>query len=137
MQLVVDANVLLAAFLKEARTRELLFDERLSLVAPEHLISEISHHLNYSSSLRKRIQLSKQELQELFNLLTGRIQTIPKQSYQLHMKTSLAVAPHAEDAPYLAVALQYSIPIWSNDKGIRNQALVKIYSTKELISILA
>ena len=136
MQLVVDANVLLAAFLKEAKTRELFFDERLSLLAPEHLILEVSHHLTESAYLRRRIQLSKKELQELFSLLTARIQTIPKQTYHIYMRTSLTIAPHKEDAPYLAVALLHHAPIWSNDKGIKNQSLVRVYSTGELIVLL-
>lgn len=137
MQLVVDANVLLAAFLKSAKTRELLLDERLTLLAPEHLISEVSHHLQEFSSLRRRIQLSNEQLQELFNLLTMRIQTIPKQAYQLHMKTGITIAPHAKDAPYLAVALLYRLAIWSNDKGIKDQTLIKVYSTRELITVLS
>ena len=40
MELVVDANILIAAFLKAALTRALLIDERLVLFAPAHLISE-------------------------------------------------------------------------------------------------
>ena len=68
MQLVVDANILLAAFLKEAVTRELLLDSRLSLFAPEHLIQETSRHLNRNASIRRRIGLSDRALQELFSI---------------------------------------------------------------------
>lgn len=82
MELVVDANILLASFLKEAVTRELLLDTRLTLLAPEHLLSETSRHLKSSASLRKRIRLSNEELQDLLGKLTQRIQTIPARSYQ-------------------------------------------------------
>ena len=34
MELVVDANILIASFLKEAKTRELLLDARFTLYAP-------------------------------------------------------------------------------------------------------
>jgi len=41
MELVVDANVLVAAFLRSASTRELLLDERLLLSSPEWSLIEI------------------------------------------------------------------------------------------------
>lgn len=136
MELVVDANVLLAALLKEAITRELLLDTRLRLYAPEHLISETLRHLKTSASLRKRIQLSAKDLEELFYLLTQEIETIPKKEFASQMSEALKIAPHKEDAPYLALALVRNILIWSNDKGIHAQSNVKVYTTKELIFAL-
>ena len=136
MELVVDANVLLASLLKEAITRELLLDTRLRLYAPEHLISETLHLLKRSASLRKRIHLSAKELEELFYLLTQEIETIPKKEFTSQMNEALKIAPHKEDAPYLALALARNIPIWSNDRGIHAQSKVKVYTTKELISTL-
>lgn len=118
MELVVDANVLLAALLKEAVTRELLLDTRLRLYAPEHLISETLRHLKASASLGKRIQLSANDLEELFYLLTQEIETVSKKEFASRMNEALKIAPHKEDAPYLALALARNIPVWSNDKGV-------------------
>ena len=136
MELVVDANVLLASLLKEAVTRELLLDSRLTLCAPEHLLSETSRHLAKSAILRKRIRLSNEDIQKLFEILTMNIRTIPKQSYHRFVGQALTLAPHIEDSPYLAVALSREIPIWSNDRGLKNQSIVKIYTTAELLTVL-
>ena len=95
-----------------------------------------SRHLAKSASLRKRIRLSNDELQKLLEILTRNIQTIPKQSYHRFLGRALTLAPHAEDAPYLAVALSREIPIWSNDRGLKNQSIVKIYTTAELLTVL-
>lgn len=136
MELIVDANVLLASFLKEAVTRELLLDSRLTFYAPEHLLLETSRHLVKSASLRRRIRLSNEELRTLFHLLTMNIRTVPKKSYKHLLEKALVLAPHKEDAPYLAVALLHQIPIWSNDRGLKNQNIVKVYTTFELIKLL-
>ncbi len=137
MKLVVDANVLLAAFVKDATTRHLLLDTRLHLYAPEHLLSEMFRHLHHSSGLRKRIRISALEIQELFYLLTQSIETLTKESYNPWMPRALKLAPHQEDAPYLAVALALDVAIWSNDKGLKDQSEVKVYSTHELLKELA
>ena len=136
MELIVDANILVASFLKDAKTRELLIDVRLNLFAPEHLISETSRKLKRDSPLRKRIRLSDEVLEELVRILTQRIQLTPLQSYKPYLREALSLAPHEEDAPYLALALLLNIPIWSNDRGLKGQKVVKVYSTSELISVL-
>ena len=136
MELVVDANVLLASLLKDAVTRELLLDSRLKLFAPEHFISESLHLLRSNSSLKKRIGLSGKDLEELFYLLTQEIETVPKKSYTPKMMEAIELAPHREDAPYLALALSMNIPVWSNDKGMKIQKKIKIISTSELIALL-
>ncbi|MBI5415289.1 MAG: PIN domain-containing protein [Candidatus Omnitrophica bacterium] len=136
MQLVVDANILLAAFLKEALTRELLLDSRLDLTAPEYLLSETLRHLNTSASIRKRIGLSSKEIEALFLLLTQRIRVFPETSYQSVMAKALTLAPHRQDAPYLALALILKAAVWSNDKGVKKQTTVTVYSTTELLTML-
>lgn len=136
MELVVDANILLSSFLKEAVTRELLLDSRLTLFAPEYLIFETSRHIQRSADLRKRIRLTNDGLQELFIILTRNIQIIPYRSYKTHWTEALLLAPHKEDVPYLALAVLLSVPIWSNDKGFKKQSRVTIYSTFELVKLL-
>lgn len=121
MELIVDANILLAAFLKEAVTRELLLDERLHLFAPEHLLSETARHLKKDARLRRRIGISEEMLRGLFEVLTSRIQTVPAASYQSHMLKATALAAHKEDAPYLALALARNMVLWSNDRGFKQQ----------------
>ena len=128
--------MLLAALLKEAVTRELLLDTRLRLFAPEHLISETIQLLKRSASLRKRIRLPAHELEELFYLLTQEIETVPRNDFVSHMGEALKIAPHKQDAPYLALALALKVSVWSNDSGFRNQYKVKIVTTSELVRIL-
>lgn len=136
MELIVDANILVASFLKDAKTRELLVDVRLTLFAPEYLLSETSKKLKKSSPLRKRIHVSDEVLEELVRMLTQKIQFVPLQSYQPHVQEASSLAPHEEDTPYLALALLLDLPIWSNDRGLKDQTRIKIYSTHELIEAL-
>ena len=133
MELIVDANVLLASFLRGAITRELLLDSRLTLFAPEYLMTEVSRHVKRNTSFRKRVSISDEELQGIFETLTQRIQTFPKRVYLRRMGEAIALADHWEDSHYLALALQLKVPVWSNDKGFKSQDKVPVYSTSELV----
>lgn len=132
MELVVDANILLAGFMKAAVTRELLLDDRLKLHAPEHLVFETRRHLAGTSSLRRRIGLSSKDIEKVWFLLTQNIKSHPKTDYQKTYSAALKTAPHPEDAPYLALALSMGIPLWSNDKGMKTQDRVRVFTTHEV-----
>jgi len=49
----------------------------------------------------------------------------------------LKIAPHHEDAPYLALAIALNIPVWSNDQGMHAQSKGKVYTTKALLKVIA
>ncbi|MBI2095854.1 MAG: hypothetical protein HYT89_06770 [Candidatus Omnitrophica bacterium] len=136
MELIVEANILLAALLKEAITRELLLDSRLKLYAPEHLISETLHLLKKNKKIQRRIGLTPKALEETFYLITQDIETHPRKTYASSLAEAKKIAPHSEDAPYLALALALNIPVWSNDQGIHAQSKVKVYTTKALLTAL-
>ncbi len=53
MLLVVDANILMAALIKDSDTRGLLMSDDLTLIAPEFLLEEAIKHLDYISRKTK------------------------------------------------------------------------------------
>ncbi len=135
--MVVDANILLAGFGRGAITRELLLDPRLDLFAPEHLLIETERHLATNTALQKRIGLSKPQIRLIFEQLTHSIRTVEAAQYSVSMPEALRLAAHSEDAPYLALALWKKTPLWSNDKGMKLQGKVPVFTTAQLIAVLA
>lgn len=135
MQLIVDANILVAAFLKSATTRELLFDEENELFAPEYFAMEVSQTIKKDKILRRCTRLTKEESEELLNFLLGPIKIIPEEEYNSFIEKVKQEIP-ADDAPYLALSLALKIPIWSNDSVFKRQSLVTVYTTPELVKIL-
>ncbi|MCM8773773.1 MAG: PIN domain-containing protein [Candidatus Omnitrophica bacterium] len=135
MQLIVDGNILIAAFLKSALTREILFDERVKFFAPEYFAIEVAQTFKKSKSLKNRIKLNKEQIQELINFLLEPIEIIPEEEYASFMDKAKKEVPF-DDAPYLALSLALKIPIWHNDTTFKKQSLVKVYTTAELIKLL-
>jgi predicted nucleic acid-binding protein len=41
-----------------------------------------------------------------------------------------------DDAPFLALAMMLDSPIWSNDGHFKRQKAVKVFTTKEILSLL-
>ena len=136
MELVVDTNVLIAGFLRAALTRELLLDERLTLWAPEHLLTEAERVL-LSPRLRRRLgSLSPHEVRVILTQLTARIRILPISAFREQLPDAKALVADTEDAPFIALALHLQLPLWSNDIPLGKQHLVRIYTTEDVLGIL-
>jgi predicted nucleic acid-binding protein len=136
MELVVDANVPVAAFLRAGTTRELLLDGRLALHAPEWSLIEAERVLT-APRLRRRLGgVSQAEVRLLLAWIGARIRLLPVAAYHARLGDAERVAPDLTDAPYLAVALHLGVPLWSNDSALKTQTAVLVYTTQELIEVL-
>lgn len=111
MELVVDANILVAGFLRSAVTRELLLDERLTLWVPEYGLTEAEHVLSAPRFRRRLGSLSASQVRLLLTQLTARTRILPASAYQRKLAKASRLAPHREDAPYLALALHLDLAL--------------------------
>lgn len=137
MELVVDANILVAGFLRAAVTRELLLDERLTLWTPEYALIETQRILLTARLQRKFGTLSPEQVRLALADITSRIQVLPETTYRTRLPEAKQRAPDSADVPYLALALHLKLPLWSNDAVLKTQQTVSVYSTKELLGLLA
>ncbi|MHB2026814.1 MAG: PIN domain-containing protein [Elusimicrobiota bacterium] len=138
MQLVVDANVFIAAFVKDALTRELLLDERLKLATPEYGLVETEKVLKRPAVLR-RLRLSREEFEALWSILTAPVGVIPQAEYQSFIKEARGLLDDPKDVPYLACALGLGVAVWSNDPYFQTPKIksrAEIITTSELIGKL-
>ena len=131
MLLVVDANVLIAALIKDSDTRELLMSDELTLIAPEFLLEEATKYIGYIS---QKTKLEKEIVEELLTDVIQRaeIKIYPTEEFKEEMKPAFKLSPDPNDTMYFALALKTNAAIWSNDKALKKQGKVKIISTKEL-----
>jgi len=137
MQIVIDANIVLAGLLRDSTNRMLILHPRLYLHAPDYLVTETERRLVTPSRFRKRLQLSKNELSVVLSLLFANIHSVPYSHYKKNMKRANTLAKHTEDAHYLALALHLDMPIWSHDRGMAQQEVIEVITTKDVIKHLA
>lgn len=131
MELVVDANILFAALIKDSHTRHLLLSSSGTFYIPEFFFEEMHKHINV---LSKKTGLSKEAVKDLFDefILTANIIPVPFSEFREHLKKATVISPDKGDIPYFALALKIKCPIWSNDKKLQEQKSIKIYTTEEL-----
>jgi predicted nucleic acid-binding protein len=138
LDLVIDANILFSALLKDSTTRRILTLYTLGnlrLYAPPDLIEEVLRYIPY---LAKKARISKEDVSLLLNeLLTyADIQISDKGRFGRYVKEAKKISPDPSDVSYFAVAMERHCRIWSNEKRLKRQKSVEIVTTKELLDML-
>ncbi|MFH1365157.1 MAG: PIN domain-containing protein [archaeon] len=131
MDLVIDANIVISALISaNGKIRELIFLKDFSLFAPEYLSEEVER---YAIEIIEKSELSKESFEIAKSLIFSKIKLIPFSEFEPSMEKSKNICPDEKDTEYFSLALSKNIPIWSEDKALKKQSSVKIFSTKELI----
>jgi len=126
---VIDANILFSALIKNSLTAELIFEEEVMLFAPEFVVKEF---LKYEELILKKTSRTREEFVQIMHVLKDIITVVPKEEYSKFIEEAEKFSPDKKDVMYLALALKLKCAVWSNDKKLKQQDEVKIYSTEDL-----
>ncbi len=132
MQLVIDANVVMAMLIKPGKPIDLLLRENLEIFAPELLLKEIE---NNKRIIKEKTGLNEEEINQTFSIIREIIQILPEEEFTNHRSVAEKICPDSKDIDYFALALHLNCPIWTNEKRLKEQSAIKIYSTHELIEL--
>jgi len=133
MDLVVDANILFAALIRNNKTAELLFKDKFHLFAPEYLLEEFVEH---KEEIVRKSDRPREEFDKFLEILKKRITFCPYDDFKNYMERASDITPDPDDKEYIALALGMKAGIWSNDRSLKKIKVVEVYSTVDLVSIL-
>ena len=130
MNIVIDANALFSLLIKHGKNTEILFNLYFNLYSPEFILEEFEKH---KEELLYKTSRTNEEFEEIFGMTKQIITFIPKEDISEFIGEAEKISPDPDDVMYFALALKLDCPIWSNDKKLKEQDKVKVYSTEDLI----
>src|SRR3989344_316680 len=129
MEFVVDTNILFTIFWKDSFTKGILIDQDFDFISPEYALSELKKH---SDEICSKTRISQKEFKELLRELAIFVDFRELKEYSKFLHKSDLI-PDKDDIDFIALALKHNCPIWSNDPHLKQQSLIKVYTTDELI----
>lgn len=133
MLLVVDANIIISALIARTSTLELLFSKEIEIAAPDLLFTEVS---KYKNLILSKSGLAEEEFNTLMVSVMSKIRIMEFSSFEGFFEKAKEISPDPEDVQYFALALKLDAAIWSNEKRLKKQSAVKIFSTEDLVRML-
>ena len=130
MKLIIDANIIIAAIIKDSKTRKLIFEKKKKILAPNYILKEIK---KYKQILIEKTNLNEKEVEYLTNTILRKITIIKDNELFPYFSKARKITPDKNDWQYFALALKLKLPIWANDKKLKEQNKIEIITTKEII----
>ena len=132
MDLVIDANVLFSALIKDSFAYNLLFSDTLHIFTPEYIFTELEKH---KEEILKKTERTEEEFFRVLETLKRIIIIVPLEELVPYVEEAERLTPDPDDMAYFALALKLNCAIWSNDKKLKEQNKIKVYHTNELSKI--
>lgn len=131
---VVDANIVFAAFIRDGATRELILDRGLDLRSPPWLWDEVAARYGW---LLEKSGLSPPVLDELLRQVRTRIADVPEELILLHKAEAIKQAGKSgkKDAPYIAAVLAVQGVLWTHDEQLAKEGRIDTITTKDLLDL--
>lgn len=135
MRLVVDTNRVIAALIKDSFSRRILLHLNAELITIPLLKDEV---MKYKQVIITKSKLNETSfdliLQKLYEKMAVLNEEIIKKYGEEASEIMDKIDP--DDAPFIAAALATNSDIWSDDFHFQRQKKIKIWKTKDLVSLL-
>ncbi|MEK6824863.1 MAG: PIN domain-containing protein, partial [Nanoarchaeota archaeon] len=132
MKLVLDNNSLFAIMSPESASSYLFSSIRAKFLAPEFIISELD---KYKELCLQKSKLSEHEFEMRQAEVEESIKFFTSSEYVNFLEKSAELISDPNDIDFLALALSKNAAIWSNDPHLREQSLVNVYTTEDLLKM--
>ncbi len=130
MKFIVDANILFALSNPSSVANFLFSEFSLKLFSPDFALTEIE---KYKDEISNK---SKVDFNSAIKSLKEKVVFIDKSEYSELIGKFSSKISDPKDVVYLALASKLSLPIWSNDKHFKEQPLIPVFTTGELVEFL-
>lgn len=132
MKIIIDANRIVAALIKQGTTRSILFDSEFEFFTPDYSIAEINKH---RQEIQAKAKLTTEEFDLLNSLILENITILPEQEYSKFVDSCKNELTDVCDAPYLAAYLASKAEgIWSHDPHLTKQNKAKVFTNIDLLN---
>lgn len=105
---------------------------RANFIAPKFIKSELEEH---KSECLTKSGLSEQQFEIRLAEVEESIDFIASLEYGLFFEKAADLISDPDDIDFISLALSTNSPIWSNDPHFKEQLLVKVYNTKDLLKM--
>src|SRR3989338_9191005 len=135
MKIVVDANIIIAAIIRDGKCREILTNSNFEFLSPDFVLEEIWKYKDY---ILERSSISENDFLFLIGTIFNNITLVAHEDYANKIKEAERIMKNdIRDVPFAACYLALNCNgIWTNDSDYQGIKELELFSTKDLIDLI-
>lgn len=130
--IILDANILVAALIKNSVIRQILLKHK-EFAVTNYVLEEVNLHIE---TIIQQADLTDEAPSQILKILLSNIQLILDEELDAHFEEATEIVKSIDQNDDHIVAAALANPgssIWSEDKALKKQNKVKVMNTKEMI----
>ncbi|HLD04497.1 MAG TPA: PIN domain-containing protein [Candidatus Nanoarchaeia archaeon] len=133
--MILDSNILIAALIRDSIVRRIIIQSKLRLFYPEMSLEEIQKHKEY---ILRKSRCSSESFNIVLETLLKYIEIVPLGIIKPSMGEAERIIGKIDpgDIVFIAAALTFQCPIWTDDKDFDQQKTIKTIKTKDMLRYL-
>lgn len=133
MKLAIDANIIVAALVRNSKARDVIVSGKFELVSPDFVLQEVYKYEDYICS---KSGLLKEEFELLVSFVFEHVTIAPGQSYGHKIVEANKLIEDIKDVPYVACYLALECyAIWTSDLDFKGKKGIKTVTTADLLRL--
>jgi predicted nucleic acid-binding protein len=136
MKFIINSNRIIAALIKNASSRHILFFPKFEFYAPKFLVDELE---KYTDEIQKKAKITSNQFEKIYTDALNKVHVIPFIDYREKIAEAEKIMAKIDikDVAFIATGLALKIEnIWTEDTHFTKQKVMKVYSTQDLIQLL-
>lgn len=133
MRLILDNNILFSLMKPDSMNSFLFENANSEFFAPSFIIEEFD---KYEKECLRKSGLSKKEFGQWKKDIFSKINFVKFEYFKEMVKIARNFCPDEDDVFYFAICLKLNLPLWSNDKKLREQDKIVVLDTEDLIEMI-
>jgi predicted nucleic acid-binding protein len=136
LRLVVNSDRVIAALIRDSKSREIVLSGKFELFTIDFALSEIHEH---EEEILRKAHLPKSHFKSLLSILFSKILVASDLAVETKMNDAMKIMDRIDpdDTPFIALALAIENDgIWTEDRHFEKQKVVKIWKTADLLRLM-
>lgn len=134
MNLILDNNILFSLMNPESMNSFIFHNlYETEFFAPYFIIEEFN---KYEKECLRKSKLDKKKFAQRKKEIFSKVNFVKFSDFKKDVKNAEKFCPDENDVFYFALCLKLNLPLWSNDKKLKDQNRVIVLNTEDLIDVV-
>ena len=130
--MVIDTNILFSLFWKGSRVWKLVSSPDIDCISPKYALDELFKN---REEIEAKAVISPEEFGTIVRAIEYFVEFVHPSAYLPKIKEAEGVSPHLKDVPFFALALAENAAICSEERLLKRQEHVRVFSKAETLRL--
>lgn len=132
MAIIIDSNIVIAAIISNSLNRKIILYLYPDIYFPQAMLEEIE---KYKEIIKKKANMDEQKYRETFEKIFKYVKIISNEEIIKYKLKAEKIMEKIDPKDHLLIAASFALgncTIWSNDPHLKEQNIIKTFTTMEL-----